>query len=387
MRSLTRTRSSWPVLILVGGIFVAVGVVFMLFFHNMNTEGSTLGIDNLAYTLDEWDLEYTGRHGLKNPPWSVLPLVPIASTLPHGATWGLLVYFLLAVLIVSVPRDRRRWLYWLSILLLVTSFPTLRNIADANLESLVIAGTLLLLAGYNRQNPWLLAGGALLATSKPQAVLYLVLVAGVYAILTWPPRKWMTAAGLTLAVVVPSLLWRGEGWFNALDNQYQAGSIIDVGLNAALNRLDILPSPLIFITLAALLAATLALAWAGDRRLSREKAGMLIAASLLLAPYAAGNSVLNVLTIGVIPFFHKRLWAGALLIVGANLMYPFNAPDFARYYAYYWTAYLLLCWAMLGWHVWHTEINTRHSAQNAVLSTANMGEGAGDPSQDATARA
>ncbi len=356
----------------VAAIFVAVGVMFVTFFENLETEGTTLGIDNLAYTLDDWTLTYHGRHGLKNPPWSVLALVPIASTVSQRAMWGLLVYFTIAVMIASVPQTRKKWLYWLSVFLLVTSFPALRNIADANLEGLVIAGTLVVIAGYNRQNPLLLAIGALLATVKPQVTLYFTLVIGVYVLLTWPPRKWLQAAGITLAVVIPAMLWRGREWLNSLDNQYQAGSIIDIGLNAALNRLGGIPSPLIFMALAALLVITLGLAWTGDRKMSREKAGMLLAASLLLAPYAAGNSVINVLAIGIIPLFHKRLWIGAALIFLANIFYPFNSPDFARYYAYYWTAYLLLAWSALGWHVWKTEIQDRHLLETGTESTESV---------------
>ena len=40
----------------------------------------------------------------------------------------------------------------------------------------------------------------------------------------------------------------------------------------------------------------------------------------------------------------------------ADAFYPFNSGAYARVYAYYWTAFLVVSWALLAWHVWQTEI-------------------------------
>lgn len=334
--------------------FFGVALAFMIFFMQLNTEGNTLGIDNIFYALKNWDLNYTGRHGLKNPPWSVLLLLPVA-TLPDGAAWGLLVFFTVAILVLSVPQMQPRWRYWFSVFALITSFPAIRNIADANLEGLVIAGMILMLYAYKRENPILLAGGVLLATSKPQAVFLVMLVLGVYLLRYWHWKKWIPFGLCVLAVVIPSLLWRGERWINSLDNQYQAGSIIDIGLNAALNRLGGIPSPLIYLALGAVLCVTLYVSWVSGAEFTREKAGMLIAASLLLAPYAAGNTVINVLAIGMIPLLNRRFAVGLFFIILADLFYPFNAPEFTRVYAYYWTVYLVLAWMTLCWLILRSQ--------------------------------
>jgi DNA-binding transcriptional LysR family regulator len=74
---------------------------------------------------------------------------------------------------------------------------------------------------------------------------------------------------------------------------------------------------------------------------------MLIAASLLISPYAAGNSVLAVLAVGIIPLFQSRPRLEGLLIALIDL--AFLPPrDWQAYYA---TAILLLAWAVLAWRV------------------------------------
>ncbi|MFW5772768.1 MAG: glycosyltransferase 87 family protein, partial [Phototrophicaceae bacterium] len=276
------------------------GTVFVLFFRSLPIEGTSLGIDRIFWAFDGGDIFYQGHDGLRNPPWSVLILIP-TGFMDDRTAWGLLVFFTLAVQITSVPHTAHRWRYWLATLLVVVSFPSLRNIADANLEGLIVAGGVLAVAGYRLRHPWILAAGILLVTAKPQASILLVLVLGVYVLQTWPRRLWLKTGVLVLAVVIPTLIWRGQEWLAAVRGTYQAGSIIDVSLSAALDRIGGVPVWLIVAVQIAFALATLVIAWRADRSLSREKAGMLVAAGLLLAPYAAGNSVVSVLAIGMIP--------------------------------------------------------------------------------------
>jgi hypothetical protein len=84
---------------------------------------------------------------------------------------------------------------------------------------------------------------------------------------------------------------------------------------------------------------------------SRERAGLLIAAGLLLSPYSAGNSMLTLMAVGVIPLFLKRPLLGLLLIVPINLTFFVNNPSGLAYQAYYTTAVLLLCWGVLTYRV------------------------------------
>jgi hypothetical protein len=322
---------------------VAVGgsaFLFVYYFVQLNIEGTSLGIDFVLPAIRD-NFYYQGTNGLRNPPWSLIPLVPLAM-LPDRVGWGLLAYCTIAVLIISVPTSTRRWLYGLSIALVVTAFPTLRVLVDAQLELLVIGGVLLSLYGLAQVNPYWLAAGVLIATAKPQAVFMLMIAIAFYVLRAWPFRKWLTMGLLVLSMVIPMMLWRGQAWLAALDGTYQAGSIIDIGLNAALNRAG-LPPLLIGLLWAALFAGTLAVIWRSDHTLSREKAGFLIAASLLLAPYAAGNSVLIVLCIGI-------------MIALVDSMYFFNAPAYAGIHAYYWTGFLLLACVLLGREIYLTEI-------------------------------
>jgi hypothetical protein len=71
--------------------------------------------------------------------------------------------------------------------------------------------------------------------------------------------------------------------------------------------------------------------------------------SLLLAPYAAANSVLTVLAVGVIPLFQKRPWIGAVLIALINLPFVFPPDVQFNYSAWYTTALLLVIWGVLNW--------------------------------------
>jgi hypothetical protein len=330
--------------------------VFITFFERLPIEGTTLGIDNIFYELDEWDVHYSVTNGLRNPPWSVLPLVPIASLLSRKAAWGLLVFFTVAVTVLSVPRTPRRWLYLLCVLLAVASFPSLRNIADANLEGMVIAGVLLVVAGYKREHPLILAVGILLATVKPQSVSLLMLTLGVYVLQTWKPRQWLTCAGLVAAVVVPTFLWRGGDWLAALRGTYQAGSIIDIGLAAALNRTGIVPPLIVTAAVLIVLAVTLWTAWRSRRDLSREKAGMLLCGSMLIAPYVAGNSIATVLAIGIIPLFMARPLVGGILIAMVNFPFFWSAEWLYHYQSYWWTLILLLTWFILNWRIYSREV-------------------------------
>jgi len=114
------------------GVIVVLSFVFARFFENLPIEDTTLGVDNIFYALDDWQIEYHVRDGLRNPPWSVLPLVPLASLVTRQSAWGVLVLFTLLAQILSVPQNDSRLKFYLALAAAVLSFPSLRNIADAN---------------------------------------------------------------------------------------------------------------------------------------------------------------------------------------------------------------------------------------------------------------
>lgn len=334
------------------GLMALVGVV--LFFEQLPIEGTSLAID--------WKQLYNGLHngpnygnqtGLRIAPWSVLAVLPLG-WLSFRASWGVLTFLTLAVEIISVPAAPPKWRQWAGILLLASSFPSLRHIVDGNFEGLIIAGTLLLVYGLGRQNLWMSAAGVVLATAKIQETWLLMATAGVYVLRTWPRREWLKLAGLFLTVMIPSLLWKGSEWLAAMAAIGERGSIMDASLLAALGRAG-LPLWVIGALWIILLAATAFIVLRTAPQLSREKAALLIAASLLLAPYSAGNSYLTVLAVGVIPLLFARPASGIALLALTNALFFVPRDWMIAYSAYYATALLALTWLLLGWHVWKAD--------------------------------
>jgi hypothetical protein len=83
---------------------------------------------------------------------------------------------------------------------------------------------------------------------------------------------------------------------------------------------------------------------------SRDAFGFFLAASLLLAPYAAGNNLLIVYAIGVMPLLLSRRREGILLAGLINLPYcllPFRELQY-WYSASYWTLVLGLAWILFA---------------------------------------
>jgi hypothetical protein len=278
-----------------------LSVLFVVAFEYIPLENSTLAFDwrSLWVGLEHGDLKYHSGSGVRNPPWSMLFVLPLG-LLSFRAGWALLSLLTLLILVLSVPRGGHKGLWGLSAILLLTSYPAIRHTADGNFEGLVIAGLLLVLAGYHREQPFLLAIGSLMASAKVQEVWLFFPILALYLLTTWPVRRWLVTATIVTVVVGASLLWRGADWWAAMTGIPQFYSVVNASLGAVLSRLGS-PTWLTYLLWAGMLTATLFLSLLDRPALSREKSGLLLAASLLLAPYAAGNSLLTVLAIGVIP--------------------------------------------------------------------------------------
>lgn len=364
LRSLSLSKLAAIALVI--AMIVPLLVVYIRYFESLDVAGTTLGLDwmdTLYLAVEGGQLSYTAEHTPRYPPWGLMWAVPLGLLSPQGS-WGVLALIDVIVVFLSVPRLRgrfavpdRRVRYAAALLLALLGFPLLRTVIDGNLEILATAGALILVAGYRLQNPVVLAVGALIATAKPQVTLLLALVAGLYAIGHWPRREWLTAAGFA-GIVIGVMLWfTGEAWLATLSTMQTRGSIMDSSLVSSAARTGVIPGWLVTGLRAALVIASLWVCYLTRWTLSREKAGMLIAASLLIAPYAAGNSALSVYAVGVIPFFIKRPIIGGVLIALTNLPYlALGNPDLQfNYSAYYWTVYFGVAWAGLGWHVYQTE--------------------------------
>jgi len=348
----SQTKQYLEIALLTASILVVIGTV-TVFFQKLPIENTTLAMD----WKTEWaamrggNLHYQPAEGVRFPPWSLLPLLPLG-LLPMKTAWGILAGISICIVAASVPRIRPKQLYLMSVLLAVTSFASVRNIVDGNFEAVVVAGVALLIYAYQNENVGLLVLGLILATIKIQVVTLLLLILLVYTILTWQKRKWLRAGALAGAVIIPSLIWRGKDWYIAVFGANYAkytNSIIDISLSAALTRLEFIPPGFIALALVIILTVTITVAWKTRHSLSPVKAGSFIAASLLLAPYAAGNSVLSLLVIGIIPLFQTRPWLGGSLLVLFNIPYFWTTEFLFNYQAYYWTCLVFIAWVILTW--------------------------------------
>ncbi|MBI5666887.1 MAG: DUF2029 domain-containing protein [Chloroflexi bacterium] len=368
---LTPTRIA-PLLVLLL-VLLLVAAAFITFFERLPVEGTTFLIDWGVFwkSIQDGNVVYYSAFGLRIPPWSVLFILPLGFVSLRTA-WALLALATILILIISVPRRTARWRHRAGMLLLGASFLTLRVIVDGNFEGLIVGGVLLMLWGYDRRQALPLGVGILLATIKPQTVFLLIAVIGLYLL---EGRQWRLigrTAAITLAIVIPTLLWRGSDWLVALGGENNAvftGNLLDITLGASLRRAGDFSPVIILMARLAVIAATLVIAWRARARLTRESAGLLIAASILCAPYAAGNSVLTYVAIGVIPFFQKRPLPGLLLIGLMNAALLLNQAAFVGVASYYWTLYTLLTWSVLAWHVW-TQSPAAAQVHDAITSVA-----------------
>lgn len=333
---------------------VATTAMFVLFSELLPIEGTSLAVDwkGIWGCIEGGLPRYWENGALRIPPWSTIPLLPLG-LLPLRAGWGLLIQVSMVSLVASVPRGGRRVLYWIAVVLLATSYPSLRTIADGNLDGLIVLGCLAMLYGAVHTRPFITTAGVLLATMKPQVTILLAAVLGVYVLRTWPRREWHKASLSILIVVTLTMLCWGQEWLTAVygaNYQRYTGAPIDISISATVNRIGGVPSGVSELLRAAIVITTLWVAWKGRRTLCREMAGLLIAASLLAAPYATGNSLVVLLAIGITPLLQSQPVIGGALFALADLPFIFTS-EMLQAQAYHWTAVLALAWAILAWRV------------------------------------
>ncbi len=109
-----------------------------------------------------------------------------------------------------------------------------------------------------------------------------------------------------------------------------------------------MPGAVTVTLMAAIAVVSLYAALRSDRTFSREKAGMLLAASMLTVPYLQGLTILNVVAIGVIPMIKDRPLLGVLLVLVYDVP-ALGAFGVGSYLVWliYWTAALLVTWVLL----------------------------------------
>jgi hypothetical protein len=329
-------------------LLAIAALLFVWAFAHLPWQDSGFAID--------WKQIWQATHGLRadyahtelrTPPW-VLPVLWIFTSFPLSVSWALAACATLAVLVFSVPRSAGKRMWQLGVLLLASSYPALRQIVDGNLEALVIGGVLLLLWAAGRQHPLGLAIGLLLAAAKVQETWLLLIVLGIILIRTWPKRSLLQTLVYAAALAAPFLIWRGGDWLFAILHFPWPGTAIDSSLQASFARFGF-PNFSYWGVWLAGLAVSLFVIRRRRWMVGRIEAGLLVTAGLLLAPYAASNSVLTPLAIGVVPFFQQNRRAGLGLLFFYFLPYlGLSRPDLrAGYEALYWTLVLLLTWLFL----------------------------------------
>src|SRR5690349_11973906 len=101
---LTAAKASPYLKILVAVLcFGTAAALFIYFFEQLPVEGTTLGIDWLGLhgEFQGGTIHYSITDGLRNPPWSVLPIVPLGLLSPR-ASWGVLSLLTILVFVISV---------------------------------------------------------------------------------------------------------------------------------------------------------------------------------------------------------------------------------------------------------------------------------------------
>lgn len=262
-----------------------------------------------------------------NPPWTQLMLVPFGQ-LTFKASWAIWTLISICVFVLAVPRrpDGQAWAAGL--LVGIGSFWTLRALADGALEAFVVAGTLVILWAWRGRRPIWLGVGLLLATSKYQETWLLALGISLLALRSWKPTEWGRTLAVVAGIIVPTLAWLGPSWVARLthgaDGLGFSPNIARLGSNVSLQALGGIagwPAVATVVIWIAILGVTALVIWRRGAAVDGRVAGLLIAASMLLAPYAGLLSLASLVLVVLLPLWRRRRWLGLGLLVWANLPY------------------------------------------------------------------
>lgn len=330
-----------------------------------------LPLDDVGYGADwrnvfwgAWQsgsLEYSP--GLNNPPWTMWLVWPFA-LLPFRMSWALWTLLTIIVLVLSVPpRPNGRVHVWMTLALLL-SFWTLRVLVEGNLAALVVGGVLLIVSGLRRATPWPVIVGIVLAAAKVQESWLFLLALVWWLVKTWPSQRALTVIGGVATLTLPAMLVSGSDWLASAFGAHSSfllhaarttGNVSWLGIA---RWAEISPVWTWLVWLLVLLTTLWVLQVSGPA-LGQEKAGFLVAASMLLSPYTGGASLPVLLALALIPLWQKHFRLGLALWLWSNTPYlslitgPLAEgvlwPDWVQ------MMLILLVWAALGWHLRHAE--------------------------------
>lgn len=360
---LCSSQSSWPHWLFAGALLAVVVGMFLW-------AAQLLPLDDVGYGADwrnvfwgAWrsgSLEYSP--GLNNPPWTMWLVWPFA-LLPFRMSWALWTLLTVIVLVLSVPpRPNGRVNVWMTLALLL-SFWTLRVLVEGNLAALVVGGVLLVVSGLQRANPWAVIAGIVLATAKVQES-WLFLLALVWRLLkTWPFQRALTVVGGAAALTLPAMLVSGSDWLASAFGAHSSFLLHAARTTGNAGWLGVarwaeIPSIFTWLVWLAVLSATVLLGQLGGPALRREKAGFLVAASMLLSPYTGGASLSVLMALALIPLWQRRFWPGLGLWLLSNS--PYLSLFFSSQSGWIWPDWvqlvlIVMVWATLGYDIWRAE--------------------------------
>lgn len=262
-----------------------------------------------------------------NPPWTQLMLVPFGQ-LSFKASWALWTLTSISIFVFAIPRrvDGQAW--GLGLLIGIGSFWTLRALADGALEAFVVVGALVIVWAIRSRRPIWLGLGLVLATSKYQETWLLAIAVGVWCLRYWRPAQWGKTLATVAVIVVPTLAWLGPSWIARLthgaDGLGFSPNIARLGSNISLQALGGIAGWPAAATLAlwiVILGVTAVTFWFRARTVETRVAGLLIATSMLLAPYVGLLSLASLVIIVLLPLWQRHRWIGLGLLFWANLPY------------------------------------------------------------------
>ncbi|MBL8095666.1 MAG: DUF2029 domain-containing protein [Anaerolineales bacterium] len=302
-----------------------------------------------------------------NPPWTQLMLVPFGQ-LSFKASWALWTLASLSVFVLAVPQRGDGQAWPLGLVLGLGSFWTLRALADGALEAFVVAGALVMVWAWRTRRPIWLGLGIVLATSKYQETWLLAVGAGVLALRYWRPATWLRAAATCVAIMAPTLLWLGSGWLARLthgaDGVGFSPNIARLGSNISLQALGGLsgwPGAATWVVWGVVLVVTAVTLWQRVRELDTRSVGLLIVASMLLAPYVGLLSLASLVVLVLLPLMKRQRWLGLTLVLWANLPYltafrpgttgQFEWPEWVH------LGLLVVTWLVLVRELWRPEVS------------------------------
>jgi hypothetical protein len=350
----------WVVL---GAAVALMAAAFVWLAMQQDIENSDLAFD--------WKIVYRGianghvRWGdtMRVPPWGVILLLPLGF-LPLKAGWGLIIFLTLAAIALSMPRNIRGRYFWPLLGAVLLSYTALRNYVDGNLEAFTILGVLLLIYSYEKRKPIMLGLSVLVATIKPQSTFLLMLVLALYLLQTEAPQYYLRAAATTLVLLIPSLVWGAERWLFAVQDQLPAG----ISPGGVLRRAG--APPVLILAVGLVIAGiTLAIAYRGNRRLSRLKVGLLVAGSALASPYTNALTLVSVLATGIVPLIVRKPKPGLPVFVLYYLPFMWLSNQL-------WIHEVLLpitlgaSWIVLAWQVYRDEVVTEAPSPVSISSTS-----------------